>query len=658
MIVLVRIVVLLLSLPAAESWAASGTLLQGGTLYPRVIRLAHGPAGSDGRLIASTNGVIFQSTDNGTTWTSLSTVPVVSGSTERCCATLYEMPQTVGSLAAGTLLSAASYFSGSTPAVEVYVSTDEGASWSYHSTPTIGGDGSHGLWEPEFEVANDGALVMFWSDETDACCSQKLAQIRTYDGATWQDRTDTVRSTIQGDRPGMITVSKLPDNHFFMTYELCGPAACTVFSRTSTDGWNFGDPTDMGTKVQTASGQFLEHTPLNKWTPSVLSSSGAILLTGQIVYESNGSVSPANGNVLFANANVDGTGDWYTINAPVHVPSPYDNYCPNYSSALLPAVDGSSILELASDYNNGVCNTYFATERWNQLPTDGARYALRSVQAAALCLDNTGWSTADNTSAELWDCTGYPVESWTVHAKGGGYFSVQNMATGLCLDDTGGSSTPGNLVTLWGCAGNANQNWMFMDLGNGRFKLRSQASGTLILDDPAGSTTHGTQLQIWTDNGLAPQQWTLQQLPIDGATYVVRSVQAPSLCLDNAGWSTANNTPADLWDCTGLSVQNWILHDQGGGYYSLQNQATGLCLDNTGGSSTPGNPVTLWGCAGNANQNWMVMPIGGANFKLMNQASGSLMLDDPGGSTTHGTQLEIWTDNGLAPQQWTFLRVE
>jgi len=490
--------------------AATGTVLQGSTLYPRVVRLEHGPANTYGRLIASTNGIIFQSNDNGASWNLLGPVPTAPGSSERCCATLYELPQQVGSLAAGTLISAGSYFSGGNPAVEVYISTNQGVSWTYHSTPALAADNNHGgLWEPEFSVASDGALVMFWSDETDPCCSQKLAQIRSYNGSTWQDRTDTIRSTIQGDRPGMITVSKLPNGHYFMSNELCGPAACTVFSRTSTDGWNYGDPTNMGTRVQTAAGQYLEHAPLNRWSPSVLSANGAILLVGQVMYESNGSVSASNGKVLFANTNVDGSGNWYTIAAPVQVPGAYDNYCPNYSSALLPAADGSSILELASDYLNGGCIVYFASEPWNRLPADGSTHALQSVQAPALCLDNTGWSTANNTSAELWDCNNLSVQNWTVHAKGGGWFSIQNQATGLCVDNTGGSTSPGNLVTLWGCVNNANQNWQFMDLGNGSYKLLNQASGSLILDDPAGSTTHGTQLQLWTDNGLAPQQWIL-----------------------------------------------------------------------------------------------------------------------------------------------------
>ena len=73
-----------------------------------------------------------------------------------------------------------------------------------------------------------------------------------------------MRSTVHGDRPGMITVSQLPNGHFFMSYELCGPAACSVFSRVSVDAWNFGDPTNMGTRVQTATGQYLEHAPFNR----------------------------------------------------------------------------------------------------------------------------------------------------------------------------------------------------------------------------------------------------------------------------------------------------------------------------------------------------------------------------------------------------------
>lgn len=151
-----------------------------------------------------------------------------------------------------------------------------------------------------------------------------------------------------------------------MSYELCGPAACTVFYRTSTDGWSYGSPSNTGTKIVSASGQYLEHAPANTWSSSAISSNGALLLVGQVMYESNNTVSAQNGQVLFVNTTPDGSGPWSTIPAPVQIPTAYNNYCPNYSSALLPATDGSSILELASAYNaSNQCVSYFASEPWN-----------------------------------------------------------------------------------------------------------------------------------------------------------------------------------------------------------------------------------------------------------------------------------------------------
>jgi len=108
-----------------------------------------------------------------------------------------------------------------------------------------------------------------------------------------------------------------------------------------------------------------------------------------------------------------------------------------------------NILELASDYNNSGCITYYGSESSNNLPADGSTHAFHNMQSTSLCLDDTGWGTTNNTSAELWDCNDLPVQNWTVHAEGGGWYSIQNQYSGLCVDDTGGSTTPGNRVTLW-----------------------------------------------------------------------------------------------------------------------------------------------------------------------------------------------------------------
>jgi len=84
-------------------------------------------------------------------------------------------------------------------------------------------------------IANDGALVMFWSDETDSCCSQKLAQIRTYDGSTWQSETNTV-ATRYFRSSGHGSSHQVTKRYLLHELRICGPAACTSLL-SNFDGW-------------------------------------------------------------------------------------------------------------------------------------------------------------------------------------------------------------------------------------------------------------------------------------------------------------------------------------------------------------------------------------------------------------------------------------
>lgn len=384
----------LLLMMSPLSWAANGTLLPQSVGYPRLVRLTYGPAASNGWIVGSTTGKLFLSKDDGKSFEVLGDAPVRDGSRLRCCETLYELPQAIGSLPAGTLLYSATYSEETTPpsptatpgsgsgfmrdqdvpAIEVYSSTDQGAYWTYLSTPVMGrGEkGTGGLWEPAFTVARDGSLVMFWSDETYSCCSQKLSKIRTSDGMTWRDSSDTVASTAQSDRPGMIVVSRLPSGVYFMSYEICGDPTtgpkCAAYYRLSRDGWDYGTASDLGKRIENAEGQFFEHAPANIWSPSPLSPEGVVLVVGQVLHNADGSVAPQNGKVLFMNARLDGSNPWTTIKAPVEVPNSYDNPCPNYSSQLLPTRNGAALLEFAADYYDlQKCGMYFATKSWTEL---------------------------------------------------------------------------------------------------------------------------------------------------------------------------------------------------------------------------------------------------------------------------------------------------
>lgn len=343
-----------------SSAATSPAPLEGSTGYPRVLRLMDPPGAPKGRLLASSRQRLYTSDDDGAKWRPAMTMPNPPGLQIRCCETLFQLPKPVGAIPAGTLLYAASYLRGSTPAIGYFASSNDGRTWNFQGTPVLRGNMHHGLWEPEFEIAQDGALVMFWSDETDSAHSQKLAQMRTYDGRHWQDGKDTVASDIQRDRPGMAVVSRLPDGHFFMTYEMVGPTAHgAVYARISDDGWNFGNPAYLGFRPTDHAGEYFRHTPVNAWAPLPGGSNGAILMVGRTVAQKDGSRSPFSGRVLFMNTSPDGAGPWTKLRAPVQVLNITKRVCQNYSSALLPASDGRTVLELAgADAPDGRCMVF------------------------------------------------------------------------------------------------------------------------------------------------------------------------------------------------------------------------------------------------------------------------------------------------------------
>ncbi|NJP15358.1 exo-alpha-sialidase [Streptomyces sp. WAC00469] len=360
--------------PGPTAAAATGTPLQDGTaLYPRVVRLAHN-GDANGRILASVVtfdgddgiGAIHESTDGGATFRQVGKVadPDSAAGQGLCCTTLFELPRQVGDLPAGTLLWASSAGQDEQDrrmALRIWRSNDVGRTWSYLSSCAVAG-GTGGLWEPEFSVAADGALVCHYSDETDPAHSQKLVAVRSYDGIHWQDRHDTVASSWQPDRPGMPVVRQLPNGTYFMTYEICNPGGqyqCVVHYRTSPDGWDWGDPTYLGIRPETADGRYFRATPTIAWAPGG-GPNGRILLIGQRLLNRDGSVADGSGRTILTNAN-NGEGPWTAVDAPVNVPNPEVNYCQNYSSPLLPSEDGTQVLELASDFDGSVCRTYYAT---------------------------------------------------------------------------------------------------------------------------------------------------------------------------------------------------------------------------------------------------------------------------------------------------------
>ena len=343
-------------------------LLDGAAFYPRAILTTSGhilasvvAPQTGGRL----GGTLLRSDDDGVTFTVQGHVDDALAAGGLCCATLYELPHSLGALPAGALLWAAST-GGDTPSqpmsIPVWSSVDEGKTWSRLSTAVVAAvpRSSGGLWEPEFSMLDDGTLVCHFSDETQSGHSQLLAEVRTHDGVTWDSRTSTVALSAAGARPGMANVRRGPGGRYFMSYEVCGTPteSCAAHLRTSTDGWTWGDATDIGLLPKTTDGHELRHAPTLSYD-STIGPQGHLYMIGQMTYDGAGNVASENGQIMLANANA-GTATWNEIAAPASITAPYDNYCPNYSSTILPLDHGTAALEIASQYDGAQCRSYYA----------------------------------------------------------------------------------------------------------------------------------------------------------------------------------------------------------------------------------------------------------------------------------------------------------
>lgn len=355
--------------PGAEAAQPQPIYDGGGSSYPRVIELAHAGA-ANGRIIASVTSVVdgsqvavvLESTDDAASFHHVATIKDPDGANGRgmCCGTLFELPVGVGDMPAGTLLWAATTGYKLPEAQRhtkqrLWESRDHGHTWTFKSDIATSPN-KYNAWEPDLSVSTDGYLVANWADESDKPNhDQKLVQARSADGVTWTDQRDTVKNADFFVRPGMPGVRRLNDGTYFMVYEVCNldEPLCSAYFRTSTDGWNYGDPFDLGTGIRTADGKYPRHTPTISVGPT-----GQLVFVGEMLVNADGSHAPGNGTTLLVN-DQNGAGPWREIPAPVPVPEPDNEGCRNFSSSLIAGAD--SVFEAAAENVDGVCKVLYAT---------------------------------------------------------------------------------------------------------------------------------------------------------------------------------------------------------------------------------------------------------------------------------------------------------
>lgn len=225
---------------------------------------------------------VFRSTDGGFTWIKISEVhDEVNHFGLRYQPFLYLLSSPIAHLPAGALLLAGNSIPQnlSSTHIDLYSSLDSGLTWSFVSHIASGGEaipdnGLTPIWEP-FLLLFQGSLVAFYSDQRDPLHGQKLVHQVSHNLIDWEAPVDDVAYANFTDRPGMTTVSELPNGKFMMTYEFGGgfqvadPNNLTygfpAYYRIADSPLEFNNA--VGLPIISQDGTQPQSSPYNVWTP-------------------------------------------------------------------------------------------------------------------------------------------------------------------------------------------------------------------------------------------------------------------------------------------------------------------------------------------------------------------------------------------------------
>lgn len=324
-----------------------------GVGYPRIIEIQHNGKNNGLLLVVSqeesktraTQGYpVFKSRDGGNTWEFVTEVREDDEYPPVWQPHLFELPRQLGDMPAGTLLLAACSINRIVhiSALRVYRSYDLGKTWEMYSTIVTGGGAgdngilSTGVWEPFLMMLDDGRLVCYYSDSTDAVNhSQEISYRVSSDGVTWGSTVKVCSFGKQAERPGMSVVTRIGDGRYMMVYEIIDSSPVCVAFRYSNDGLNWGDPADRGHNIVTEEGAYLGSGPYIAYIPGI-GQKGRIIV--RATYQSP-LAPPGIGTYLYYNDNY-GEGRWKIMDTP----TPYNSANHHgYSAGMCLSADGSML---------------------------------------------------------------------------------------------------------------------------------------------------------------------------------------------------------------------------------------------------------------------------------------------------------------------------
>ncbi|WP_223691509.1 RICIN domain-containing protein [Leifsonia poae] len=594
---------------------------------------------------------IYRSTDDGTSWTHLTDIvpstdfPTLTRTAQPF---LYELPQQVGNLPAGTILLSGMIMPAdrSSSRLVVYKSADHGATWSYLSTIDTGGPATYDptptsttttVWEPSLAVDGNGGLAAYFSDERQKAAGvlQAVSYRRSTDGGlTWGAEVNVSAPTNSSDRPGMITVTKLPDGRYLATFEVVNrPSQTTntapVYFKISPDGLDWSPASSIGTPITLANGRGIGSSPFVKWVPTG-GPKGMVVVASKWGLDAAGNIS--GGQDYYVNYNL-GAGPWERLPMAVTYDSTDSEggTFSGFAQSFDTSVDGRTLYQATNVEN---LTTTYNDVRVGSIPLDAQQYeaekaARTSDTSLVTDVNAANGSKVGNinnaTSSVTFTVRVPSAGSYTLNVRydnGTGGTSTHNVSV-----NGGTASTIGYPATVnWGRFGWAQKtvtlaagaNTIAFTKGTSyaeldqlqvfqaatpldpQFRIVNRASGK-YLEIASAALTDGALAGQWGDTGNATQIWNVH--PITGGVQLLNDNSGK--LLEIPGAQTADGVQAGQWGPTGNATQNWVATTSGG-YWTLTNANSGKVLEIVGSSTADGAAAQQRTAAGGANQQWQL----------------------------------------------------
>lgn len=543
---------------------------------------------------------IYESTDSGITWKKISEVSdahASSGDGLREQGFLYELPQQIGDMPAGTILLAVNCF----PEIEyihnieLYKSNDLCRTWTYVSTIAVGGAygggmiwESQGIWEPFLMVANN-KLICYYADEQNDSHNQMIVHRTSEDGVNWSDTTIDV--ALGELRPGMPVVAKMGNDKYILVYEMYNMEDDQIHFKISANPENWGDSSDPGQKVNYYKGDAPGSQPYIVW----IASGGP---NGTLVLSGGGS------DKVFLNYNY-GQGHWITQDCAIPA---------GYSRCLVP-MGGASVMAVSSVYNNRTRNNdvqcgITLIQGSNQEYSD-ALFAL--VNKNGMAMDLIGGETEDHAIINQFSLDpDSPNQQWSIVPMGNGRFRIVSKVSGKNAAVQAGSLHNGTQIVCEPYVeDDLSQQWEFQTAEDGWMKIVNvQSKKSLDVDN--NSLLNEAKLQQWDYTGEDCQKWRLEPI---GDYYINAKHSGKYVNVD--GGVLENGSPIIQFDFESNDWFRWRFEETEDGWMKIISVSSPeKCADESTVSEAGDAPLNLWDYVGGDNQKICLIPQDDGSYKI------------------------------------------